>query len=63
MSESGFNIVNGVDWLLRGVVIVVLLVIVVKIDEISVVAVASLSLRAVAGEVSLLTALEASVIS
>ena len=63
MSKSGLDIVNRVDWLLWGVVIIVLLVIVVKIDEISVVIAASLPLRAIAGEVSLLTALETCVVS
>ena len=63
MSESGFNVVNRVDRLLRGIVVIVFLVIIVKIDEIGVVVVASLSLRAVAGKVSLLSALEACVIS
>ena len=63
MGEPSFDVVNGVDWLLRGVVVVILLVIVVKIDEIGVVIVASLPLWAVAGEVSLLAALETSVVS
>ena len=63
MSKSSFNIINWVDWLLRGVVVIVLLVIVVKIDEIGIVIVASLPLRAVAGEMSLLTALETCIIS
>ena len=62
MSKSGFNIVDRVDRLLRGVVVIVFLIIVVKIDEVSVIIVAPLPLRAVAGEMSLLPALEASVI-
>ena len=63
MSKLSLDIVNRVDWLLRGIIVVVFLVIVVKIDEIGVVIVAPLSLRAIAGEVSLLTALEACVVS
>ena len=63
MSKSSFDVIDRVDRLLWGVVIVVLLVIVVKIDEISVVIVAPLPLRAIAGEVSLLTALETCVVS
>ena len=63
MGESGFNIVNRVDGLLRGVVVVVLLVIVVKIDEIGIVVVALLPLWAVAGEVPLLATLETCVVS
>ena len=49
--------------MLWGVVIIVFLVIVVKIDEIGIIVVVSLPLRAVTGEVSLLPALEACVIS
>ena len=63
MSESSFNIVNRVDWLLRGVVVIVFLVIVVEIDEIGIIVVAPLPLRAIASEVSLLTALETCVVS
>ena len=63
MSESGFHIVNRVDWLLRGVIVVIFLVIVVKIDEIGVVIITSLPLQAIAGEMSLLTALETRVVS
>ena len=63
MSESGFNIVEWVCWLLWGVVVVVFLIIVVKVNEIGVVVIASLPLRAITGEVSLLTALETCVIS
>ena len=62
MSKSSLDIVNRVDWLLRGVVVVVLLVIVVKIDEVGVIVIASLPLRAVTSEVSLLPALEACVV-
>ena len=62
MSESGFNIVNRVDRL-RGVVVVVFLVIVIKIDEIGIIVAASLSLRAVASKVSLLPTLETCVVS
>ena len=63
MSKPSFDIVNGVDWLLRGVVIVVFLVIVVEIDEIGIIVVASLPLRAVAGEVPLLATLKTCVVS
>ena len=63
MSKSSFDIVNGVDWLLRGIVVVVLLVIIVKIDEVSIVVVAALPLRAVASEVSLLATLETRIVS
>ena len=63
MSKSGLDVINRVDWLLRGVVVVIFLVIVVKIDEIGVVVVASLPLRAITSKVSLLPTLEASVTS
>ena len=58
MSESSFDVTKWVDWLLRGVIVIVFLIIVVKIDEIGVVIVL-LPLRAVTGKVSLLTTLEA----
>ena len=62
MSKSGFNVVNGVNRLLRGVIVVVFLIIVVEIDEVGIVVVASLPLRAVTSEVPLLTTLEACVV-
>ena len=62
MSESGFDVVNRVNGLLQGIVVVVFLVIVVKIDEIGIIVVASLPLRAVASEVPLLATLEACVV-
>ena len=63
MSKSSCDVVKGVSWLLQGVVVIVFLIIVVKIDEVGIVVIASLSLGAVAGEVSLLTALETCVVS
>ena len=63
MSKSSFDIVNGVDRLLWGVIVVVFLVIVVKIDEVGIIIIAPLSLWAVAGEMSLLTALETCIVS
>ena len=62
MSKSSFDIINQIDWLLRGVVVVVFLVIVVKIDEVGIVVTALLPLRAVTGKVPLLAALETCVI-
>ena len=44
MSESSFDVVKQVRWLLQSVVVVILLVIVVKIDEVGVVIIAKLPL-------------------
>ena len=63
MSKPSLDIVNRVDWLLRSVVFVVFLVIVVEIDEVGIVVVTSLSLRAIASKVSLLPTLEACIVS
>ena len=63
MSELSFDVVKRVCWLLRSVVVVILLVIVVKIDEVGVVIIATLPLGAVASEMPLLTALETCTIS
>ena len=63
MSKSSFDIVNRIDRLLRGVVVIVFLVIVIKVDEVCVVVVTSLPLRAIASEVPLLATLEACVTS
>ena len=62
MSKSGLDVVNRVDWLLWGVVVVVFLIIVVKIDEVGIVVIASLPLGAITSKVSLLTTLEACVV-
>ena len=58
MSESSFDVIEWIGWLLWGTTVVVFLVIVVEINEIGVIVIASLPLRAVAGEVSLLATLE-----
>ena len=63
MSELGFDIIEWVGWLLWGIVVIIFLVIVVEIDEVGIVVIASLPLGAVAGEMPLLTALEACVVS
>ena len=63
MSKSSFNIIDGIDRLLRGVVVIVFLVIIVKINEIGVVVIASLPLQAIASEVSLLATLETCIVS
>ena len=63
MSESGFDIIEWVRLLLWGVVVVVFLIIVVKIDEIDVAVTTSLPLRTVMGEMSLLTTLETGIVS
>ena len=56
------DIVNRVDWLLRSIIVVVFLVIVIEIDEIGVIIVSSLPLRAVASEVPLLATLETCIV-
>ena len=63
MSKSSFDVIKRIHWLLRGIIVVILLVIVIKIDEVGVVIIASLPLRAVTGEMSLLTALKTCIIS
>ena len=63
MSEPSFDVINGVDLLLRGIVVIVLLIIVIEINKVGVVVAASLPLRAIASEVSLLPTLEACVVS
>ena len=63
MCQLGFDIIQGVGWLLQGVIVIVFLVIVVEIDEVCVVVTTLLPLRAVASKVTLLSTLEAGVIS
>ena len=63
MCKSSFDIIKRVVWLLQGVVVIVFLVVVIEVDEVGIVVVVSLSLRAVMGKMFLLPALEASVVS
>ena len=63
MCKSSFDVVDRIDWLLWGVVIIVFLVIIIKVDEVGVIVVASLPLQAVTSEVSLLSTLKTCVVS
>ena len=63
MCKSSFNVFKGVIWLLWGAVVVVFLIIVVEVNEVGIVVIASLPLWTVAGEVSLLPTLETCIVS